>query len=264
MPSPTRSANNVPNGVCTCDVGTIQPIGYAGFKGTIDGEARAKRERHERFVAGAYRDLSEITERTPPMPAFCWLFTADATIFLAVDFEQPRVLWSTVWSDKQRESYVQNVAGHIGNVKSKEIKARQRTCSPSITRYRHFLMMTNHHQSRSGRPSTSLCPTALPKPSGHPRSSLSLSSLRPSRSDSKFKMSGCKDWLHLQEAGVEGEGFARTVSFSFSLIETLYFCRFVISCKITHQFAMSVMVIEARKGAGGKVIIQQGAKKKPP
>jgi catalase len=43
-----------------------------------------------------------------------------------VDFEQPRALWSKVWDDEAREHYVQNVAGHLGNVKSAEIKARQR------------------------------------------------------------------------------------------------------------------------------------------
>jgi len=60
--------------------------------------------KHESFLGGAWRDLSEITE---------------------LDFEQPRALWSKVWGDKQREAYVRNVSGHFKNVKSPEIKARQ-------------------------------------------------------------------------------------------------------------------------------------------
>ena len=50
----------------------------------------------------------------------------DATVHLLVDFEQPRALWSKVWNDQQREAYVKNVSGHLGNVRSDEIKARQR------------------------------------------------------------------------------------------------------------------------------------------
>jgi len=83
---------------------TIQPINFRGMEGTLDSAARAKREKHECFIGGAYRDLSEVTE---------------------LDFEQPRVLWRKVWNDTDREHYVQNVACHFGNVKSKEIKARQ-------------------------------------------------------------------------------------------------------------------------------------------
>ena len=41
-----------------------------------------------------------------------------------VDFEQPRALWTKVFSDTDREHYVQNVAGHFGNVKSCKIQAR--------------------------------------------------------------------------------------------------------------------------------------------
>jgi catalase len=49
----------------------------------------------------------------------------DSLIYI-VDFEQPRVLWSKVWGDKARQAYVQNVSGHFKNVKSPEVKARQR------------------------------------------------------------------------------------------------------------------------------------------
>ena len=42
-----------------------------------------------------------------------------------VDFEQPRALWSKVFDDTAKDHYVSNVAGHLGGVKSSEIKARQ-------------------------------------------------------------------------------------------------------------------------------------------
>ncbi|KAF9004656.1 catalase [Cyathus striatus] len=85
---------------------SIQPLTYAGRKGTIDGHVRdtERQAKHENFIGGAWRDLSEITE---------------------LDFEQPRALWSKVWNDAQREAYVNNVAGHFKNVKSKTVQARQ-------------------------------------------------------------------------------------------------------------------------------------------
>ncbi|KAK0218704.1 catalase [Armillaria fumosa] len=85
---------------------SISPLSYKGKKGTLDGHVRdaERMAKHENFIGSAYRDLSEITE---------------------LDFEQPRALWSKVWNDQQREAYVQNVAGHFGNVKSSEVKARQ-------------------------------------------------------------------------------------------------------------------------------------------
>jgi catalase len=43
-----------------------------------------------------------------------------------VDFEQPRALWSKVFDETAKAHYVGNVAGHLGGVKSAEIKARQR------------------------------------------------------------------------------------------------------------------------------------------
>lgn len=46
-------------------------------------------------------------------------------IFL-VDFEQPRALYNKVLDDTGRQHLIQNIAGHLGNVKSAEIKARQR------------------------------------------------------------------------------------------------------------------------------------------
>ena len=50
----------------------------------------------------------------------------DGTI-RAVDFEQPRALWQKVFSDTDRDHFVGNVAGHLGNAKSAEVKARQRS-----------------------------------------------------------------------------------------------------------------------------------------
>jgi len=58
--------------------------------------------------------------------AFGVALTLELVLF-PVDFEQPRALWGKVWNDQQREAYVQNVAVHFGNVKSKEVIARQRT-----------------------------------------------------------------------------------------------------------------------------------------
>lgn len=44
---------------------TISPLSYNGAKAAIDGSARdAEREaKHESFIGGAFRDLSEVTER---------------------------------------------------------------------------------------------------------------------------------------------------------------------------------------------------------
>ena len=42
-----------------------------------------------------------------------------------VDFEQPRALWQKVFSEKDREHLVNNVAGHLKNVKGKVIRERQ-------------------------------------------------------------------------------------------------------------------------------------------
>ncbi|KAH9991973.1 catalase [Russula compacta] len=42
-----------------------------------------------------------------------------------LDFEQPRDLYTKVWSDTDRQHLVYNIAGHLRNVKSAEIKARQ-------------------------------------------------------------------------------------------------------------------------------------------
>lgn len=56
---------------------------------------------------------------------YCCLFFVTQLCVLSVDFEQPRNLWLKVWNDNQRETYVKNVSGHFGQVKSPEVKARQ-------------------------------------------------------------------------------------------------------------------------------------------
>lgn len=44
---------------------SIQPLKYQGRKGTLDGNVRdyEREAKHETFLGGAWRDLSEITER---------------------------------------------------------------------------------------------------------------------------------------------------------------------------------------------------------
>ncbi|TFK24096.1 catalase [Coprinopsis marcescibilis] len=85
---------------------TIQPLTYADKKGDINASAcdLERQAKHENFIGGAWRDLSEITE---------------------LDFEQPRALWNKVWDEQQRLAYVKNISGHLGSVKKPEIKARQ-------------------------------------------------------------------------------------------------------------------------------------------
>ena len=53
----------------------------------------------------------------------------DERYVFTVDFEQPRALYQKVFSDTDREHLVHNVAVHIKNAKSAEVKARQRTSS---------------------------------------------------------------------------------------------------------------------------------------
>jgi len=85
---------------------SITPLSYNGKKGAMEGTAKdyLRDAKHENWVGGAFRDLSEITE---------------------LDFEQPRALWTKVFDDTAKDHYVSNVAGHLGGVKSAEIKARQ-------------------------------------------------------------------------------------------------------------------------------------------
>ncbi|KAH6874103.1 catalase-like domain-containing protein [Coprinopsis sp. MPI-PUGE-AT-0042] len=85
---------------------TIQPLQYKCGKADMNACAQdlERQRRHENFIGGAWRDLSEITE---------------------LDFEQPRALWTKVSDDKAKAAYVKNVSGHLGTVKSNEIKARQ-------------------------------------------------------------------------------------------------------------------------------------------
>ncbi|KAH9945512.1 catalase [Amylocystis lapponica] len=58
---------------------------------------------HEVFLGAAQADLSFITE---------------------LDFEQPRLLYQKVFNDTDRAHQVHNIAVHLGNAKSPEVKAR--------------------------------------------------------------------------------------------------------------------------------------------
>ncbi|EIW78857.1 catalase [Coniophora puteana RWD-64-598 SS2] len=84
---------------------SIAPLTYQQNKFSIVGCVRdVEREvAHENFLAGAYLDLSEITE---------------------LDFEQPRSLYQTVMNDTDRQHLIDNLAGHMGGIKSTEVKAR--------------------------------------------------------------------------------------------------------------------------------------------
>jgi catalase len=74
---------------------SIQPLSYKPTAYTTAD--------HEKYIGAAVADLSFITE---------------------LDFEQPRELWSRVFTDDARARFVGNVAGHFGAVKSAEVKAR--------------------------------------------------------------------------------------------------------------------------------------------
>ncbi|KAG8695240.1 hypothetical protein FRC08_007948, partial [Ceratobasidium sp. 394] len=74
---------------------SIAPLTYKKSHVTVE---------HESFVGSAVSDLSEMTE---------------------LDFEQPRALWLKVFKKDAQDRFVKNVAGHLGNAKSAEVKARQ-------------------------------------------------------------------------------------------------------------------------------------------
>jgi catalase len=74
---------------------TIQPLSYP--------KRAYSTANHEQFLGAAIADLSEITE---------------------LDFEQPRALWERVFDKGAQDRFVGNVAGHLGNAKSPEVRAR--------------------------------------------------------------------------------------------------------------------------------------------
>ncbi|KZS88086.1 catalase [Sistotremastrum niveocremeum HHB9708] len=75
---------------------SIQPLTYKPRSYTT--------EDHEHFLGAAQADLSEITE---------------------LDFEQPRALWTKVFTDDAKDRFVSNVAGHLGGARSEVVIARQ-------------------------------------------------------------------------------------------------------------------------------------------
>lgn len=88
-----------------------------------------KEHRHEIWAGYARAHLYEISERERNLnDVTTHRFSCDFSIPIVVDFEQPRVLYTNVLNDTGRQHLVKNVAAHLGNVKSAEIKARQRKC----------------------------------------------------------------------------------------------------------------------------------------
>jgi len=77
---------------------TISPLSYRAKP------YAATEHKHETWVGRVHAHLYDINE---------------------LDFEQPRALYTKVMNDTDRQHLVQNIAGHLGNVKSAEIKARQ-------------------------------------------------------------------------------------------------------------------------------------------
>ena len=82
--------------------------------------------KHESWLGHANVDLSFITERKCPLCLY-HVERRPGLCCCVVDFEQPRALWQKVFSDVDRDHFVGNVAGHLKNAKSAEVKARQRT-----------------------------------------------------------------------------------------------------------------------------------------
>lgn len=95
---------------------TISPLQYK------QPPYESKWLKHEQWLGYANLDLSEVTECE-----FCFsvTFCLVSNRPLAVDFEQPRALWQKVFSDTDREHYVNNVSGHIKNVKNKAVLEKQ-------------------------------------------------------------------------------------------------------------------------------------------
>ncbi|KAF8128419.1 catalase [Boletus edulis] len=84
---------------------SIVPLTFVKNKGSINGAPRDEERhvKHERWLAGAYWDLSEVSE---------------------LEFEQPRALYTTVMNDVDRKHLINNLVDHIRGVKSKEVLAR--------------------------------------------------------------------------------------------------------------------------------------------
>ncbi|PPQ73471.1 hypothetical protein CVT26_010170, partial [Gymnopilus dilepis] len=82
---------------------STQSLNFVGPKGAIDSQINDNK-RQEIFDGSAYRDLSMVT---------------------ADDFVQPRYLWETVWNDAQKQTFVDNVSGHLKVVKNPAIIQNQ-------------------------------------------------------------------------------------------------------------------------------------------
>ena len=108
--------------------------------------ARSERERCKLFCQDRAGGLLSFPHRpilwaicrsSPPIFGGAWARSPNVCICLlerclelthdcTVDFEQPWTLWTKAFDDTAKNHYVSNVAGHLGGVKSPEIKARQR------------------------------------------------------------------------------------------------------------------------------------------
>ncbi|KAG9311334.1 catalase [Chiua virens] len=84
---------------------SLSPLSYLSNKGSVNGTPRdeERHAKHERWIGGAYWDLSEVTE---------------------LDFEQPRALYRDVMSDVDRQHLVNNVVEHVSGVKHAALKTR--------------------------------------------------------------------------------------------------------------------------------------------
>ncbi|KAI6130936.1 catalase [Pisolithus croceorrhizus] len=84
---------------------SIVPLSYTRNKGSMNDEVHdyQRASKHETWLGGAFLDLSEVTE---------------------LDFEQPRALYWKAMSDTDRQHLISNIAGHLGGVKSPEVRDR--------------------------------------------------------------------------------------------------------------------------------------------
>jgi len=79
-------------------ISTISALQYQKKRVTVNAA-------HEKFASASIESfLSQVDEK---------------------DFEQPRQLWEKVFDDGAKERFIGNVSGHLGGVKSEEIKKRQ-------------------------------------------------------------------------------------------------------------------------------------------
>jgi len=112
---------------------STQPLTYQKNAGWVYGEAcdggedcdMERRINHENFVGAAFRDLSVFTERKYSLGLLICTLDLIGHHLFSVDLEQPRAVWSSVWTDEERDALVENLAAHMVNIKNKEIANRE-------------------------------------------------------------------------------------------------------------------------------------------